>query len=146
MQAFNFIRKTVDSFFAWKKVIWCSIFNRLKKRLESVNMNKTGCDESLPNCLRATSIWTSCLKSISYKSFCWLIPFLSSFWRVFTIQTCASLNHRKTMKAERSPLFPRKLAAKIEHLIVSPFMRIRALVFQTLHRNHRGKTMGSCHS
>jgi len=40
---------------------------------------------------------------------CWLILCLPSWWRVHTwIQICASLHHRKEMKAERSRLILRK--------------------------------------
>jgi len=40
-------------------------------------------------------------------------------WRVITlIQICASLNHRKNMKAEPSRLIPRKLAENLELQIV----------------------------
>jgi len=39
-------------------------------------------------------------------------------WRLVTwIQTCASLNHRKNMKAEPSWLNPQKLAANLELLM-----------------------------
>jgi len=50
------------------------------------------------------------VKSISHlKKFCRLIPCLHPLWRVLTwIQICASLNHRKKVKAEPSRLFPRK--------------------------------------